>query len=247
MVRVGFGASEQAITAVIRALNASTTAGTNLAEAAFSARRAFPAPPEQLLRREAMPTRHLGHHGARDQRLFENAGLVVRRPPPPATSTVDHLNAALRPLRLKRKAQIQTRIVSLRARLWSRNGRDWSAEFVAIAAAMRLPFAVLDGEAVAPSTCYELRRATHCPEHPRSGNCQTPLPCPSESCPSALAHTPSAPMLTSTRPRSPTRPSAVKKPRSPAWLISPFRMNSSISRSTQDPWLTLSDTDQSPS
>ena len=47
-------------------------------------------------------------------------------------------------------------------------------------------------------------------------------------------------MLTSTRPRSPTRPSAVKKPRSPAWLISPFRMNSSISRSTQDPWLTLS-------
>ena len=99
-------------------------------------------------------------------------------------------------------------------------------------------------EAVAPSTCYELRRATHCPEHPRSGNCQTPLPCPSESCPSALAHTPSAPMLTSTRPRSPTRPSAVKKPRSPAWLISPFRMNSSISRSTQDPWLTLSDTDQ---
>ena len=141
VVRVGFGASEQAITAVIRALNASTTAGTNLAEAAFSARRAFPAPPEQLLRREAMPTRHLGHHGARDQRLFENAGLVVRRPPPPATSTVDHLNAALRPLRLKRKAQIQTRIVSLRARLWSRNGRDWSAEFVAIAAAMRLPFA----------------------------------------------------------------------------------------------------------
>src|SRR5829696_6183814 len=109
------------------------------------------------------------------------------------------------------------------------------------------PLHMLNGEAVAPSTCYELRRATHCPEHPRSGNCQTPLPCPSESCPSALAHTPSAPMLTSTRPRSPTRPSAVKKPRSPAWLISPFRMNSSISRSTQDPWLTLSDTDQSPS
>ena len=62
-----------------------------------------PAPPEQLLRREAMPTRHLGHHGARDQRLFENAGLVVRRPPPPATSTVDHLNTPWRPLRLKRK------------------------------------------------------------------------------------------------------------------------------------------------
>ena len=35
--------------------------------------------------------------------------------------------------------------------LWSRNGRDWSAEFVAIAAAMRaLPFRriMLDGEAV---------------------------------------------------------------------------------------------------
>ena len=37
-------------------------------------------------------------------------------------------------------------------RLWSRNGRDWSAEFVAITAAMRaLPFKrlMLDGEAVA--------------------------------------------------------------------------------------------------
>src|SRR4051812_34047153 len=37
-------------------------------------------------------------------------------------------------------------------RLWSRNGRDWSAEFVAITAAViALPFAriVLDGEAVA--------------------------------------------------------------------------------------------------
>src|SRR3954466_426246 len=41
-------------------------------------------------------------------------------------------------------------------RLWSRNGRDWSAEFAAITAAvMSLPFAriVIDGEAVA-----------HCPE-----------------------------------------------------------------------------------
>jgi ATP-dependent DNA ligase len=41
-------------------------------------------------------------------------------------------------------------------RLWSRNGRDWSAEFVAVtAAAMALQFhrIVLDGEAVA-----------HCPE-----------------------------------------------------------------------------------
>jgi bifunctional non-homologous end joining protein LigD len=37
-------------------------------------------------------------------------------------------------------------------RLWSRNGRDWSAEFVAITEAMRgLPFKriMLDGEAVA--------------------------------------------------------------------------------------------------
>ena len=40
-------------------------------------------------------------------------------------------------------------------RLWSRNGRDWAAEFVAITAALReLPVDfVLDGEAVA-----------HCPE-----------------------------------------------------------------------------------
>jgi bifunctional non-homologous end joining protein LigD len=37
-------------------------------------------------------------------------------------------------------------------RLWSRNGRDWSAEFVAITEAMRaLPFkgVMVDGEAVA--------------------------------------------------------------------------------------------------
>ena len=37
-------------------------------------------------------------------------------------------------------------------RLWSRNGRDWSSEFVAIAEAMQaLPFerVMLDGEAVA--------------------------------------------------------------------------------------------------
>jgi bifunctional non-homologous end joining protein LigD len=43
-----------------------------------------------------------------------------------------------------------------RVHLWSRNGRDWSVEFVAITAAvMALPFhrIVLDGEAVA-----------HCPE-----------------------------------------------------------------------------------
>ena len=92
MVRVGSGASEQAITAVIRALNASTTPGTNLAEAAFSARRAFPAPPEQLLRREAMPTRHLGHHGARDQRLFGMRALSSadhrRRPPAPLITSM---------------------------------------------------------------------------------------------------------------------------------------------------------------
>src|SRR5688572_26661291 len=39
-----------------------------------------------------------------------------------------------------------------KVRLWSRNGRDWSAEFVAITEAMRaLPFKriMLDGEAVA--------------------------------------------------------------------------------------------------
>ena len=39
-----------------------------------------------------------------------------------------------------------------RVRLWSRNGRDWSAEFVAITEAVRaLPFkrAMIDGEAVA--------------------------------------------------------------------------------------------------
>ena len=39
-----------------------------------------------------------------------------------------------------------------RVRLWSRNGRDWSAEFVAITAAVRpLPFkrVMFDGEAVA--------------------------------------------------------------------------------------------------
>ena len=36
-------------------------------------------------------------------------------------------------------------------RLWSRNGRNWSADFVAIAAVMALPVTriVLDGEAVA--------------------------------------------------------------------------------------------------
>jgi len=52
------------------------------------------------------------------------------------------------------------RIVALKAgddvRLWSRHGRNWSAEFVAITAAlMALPFTriVLDGEAVA-----------HCPK-----------------------------------------------------------------------------------
>jgi bifunctional non-homologous end joining protein LigD len=39
-----------------------------------------------------------------------------------------------------------------KARLWSRNGRDWSSEFLAITEAMReLPFkrVMLDGEAVA--------------------------------------------------------------------------------------------------
>src|SRR4051812_46799925 len=48
------------------------------------------------------------------------------------------------------------RIVALkdgeRVRLWSRNGRDWSSEFAAIAAAMRsLPFnrIMIDGEAIA--------------------------------------------------------------------------------------------------
>ena len=94
------------------------------------------------------------------------------------------------------------------------------------------------------ASCSTARRKRHqgvtsCGAPPTARSAPTretarpPLPCPSESCPSALAHMPSAPMLASTRPRSPTGPSAVK-PRSPAWLISPFRMNSSISRSTRD-------------
>ena len=56
------------------------------------------------------------------------------------------------------------RIVALKdgdeVRLWSRNGRNWAADFVAISAAvMALPVTriVLDGEAVA-----------HCPEGRRS-------------------------------------------------------------------------------
>ena len=91
------------------------------------------------------------------------------------------------------------------------------------------------------------RSASHRPEHPHPGNVHVPLPCRSESCPSALAVSPSAPMLAATRPCSLTLPSAVKNPRSPAWLISPLRMNSSTVWLAQDPWSTSSDTDQSPS
>jgi hypothetical protein len=70
-----------------------------------------------VLRREAVPTRHLGHHRAWHERLFENEDLIVRRPPPPATNPIDQLNAAQRPLRLKRKVKsrhkTKSEIVSL--------------------------------------------------------------------------------------------------------------------------------------
>jgi ATP-dependent DNA ligase len=52
-------------------------------------------------------------------------------------------------------------------RLWSRNGRNWSVEFVVIAAALReLPGAfMLDGEAVA-----------HCPQRARGRLCLRGVP-----------------------------------------------------------------------
>jgi hypothetical protein len=50
-----------------------------------------------------MAPRHLRHHSAGLQRLRNDPGLVVRRPPAPAARAVGHLEAANLPLRLKRK------------------------------------------------------------------------------------------------------------------------------------------------
>ena len=60
-------------------------------------------------------------------------------------------------------------------RLWSRNGRDWSVEFVAITSAiMALPVTriVLDGEAV--RTFDALLRMRDRPPAPRREGCAAP-------------------------------------------------------------------------
>lgn len=52
------------------------------------------APGEQLLRRQAMPARDLGHRRSGNQRLFKNLRPVVSAPTPPACRPGDHLEAA---------------------------------------------------------------------------------------------------------------------------------------------------------
>src|SRR5215203_4673816 len=61
----------------------------------------IPPPPEQLLRQKPMSASHLGHDSARSARLFNNAGLVVHRPPPTPAKAADDLDPPQRPTRLK--------------------------------------------------------------------------------------------------------------------------------------------------
>src|SRR4051794_36052629 len=49
-----------------------------------------------------MSASHLGHDSARSERLFNNAGLVVDRPPPTRAKAADKLNPPHRPAGLKR-------------------------------------------------------------------------------------------------------------------------------------------------
>src|SRR4051794_8158470 len=49
-----------------------------------------------------MSATHLGHDSARSERLFNNAGLVVDRPPPTRAKAADKLNPPHRPAGLKR-------------------------------------------------------------------------------------------------------------------------------------------------
>ncbi|CAM5762905.1 hypothetical protein BMIN10S_00693 [Bosea minatitlanensis] len=81
----------------------------------------LPALSEQLLRRQAMPTRHLRDDRSGNQRLFKNLCPVIGTPPPSTYRPGDHLEAAHLALKLKsvvkprHKTILQIRIVRVRA------------------------------------------------------------------------------------------------------------------------------------
>jgi hypothetical protein len=71
----------------------------------------LPAPTEQLLRREPMPTGNFRNHCTRSKRLFNDTGLVILREPTPTASSRDHLQPP-HCLRLKRMVKRRHKPIS---------------------------------------------------------------------------------------------------------------------------------------
>ena len=70
-------------------------------------------PREQLLRRKPVPARYVRDNRARNQRLFDNARLVVRREPATSAGHRDHFQPANRgALRLKRMVKRRHKPIS---------------------------------------------------------------------------------------------------------------------------------------
>jgi hypothetical protein len=60
--------------------------------AALQSQRRFPPPGEQLLRGDSVPPCHFGNDRVGNQRRFNRARLLVRRPAPPSASASDRLD-----------------------------------------------------------------------------------------------------------------------------------------------------------
>jgi len=102
-----------------------------------------------------VPARHLRNHGTGCQCLFQNPSLVIRRPPPPTAGTVDDLDAASNPFRLKRKVKPGHKTIPIPrpsdSPLRRRNGRcdqddayDQSATFLKEVFAAKTPVKVAE-------------------------------------------------------------------------------------------------------
>ncbi len=78
-----------------------------------------------------MLTCHLGHDRTRRQSFFQNPRLLIGRPATPAARTVDHLDTARYPLRVKRKVKSRHKTIPNQrssASLFSGGGERWGSD-----------------------------------------------------------------------------------------------------------------------
>jgi hypothetical protein len=86
---------------------ASTGREMSVYDAATASSRSIriPAPAKNLLRAQAMPTRHFRHDSARRQCLIQYPRFLIRRPTTAPARTIDYFKAMWNALRVKRKVK----------------------------------------------------------------------------------------------------------------------------------------------